>query len=754
MSRRKRPIQKPVAPPPSLVPAATPAPRGRILRRSGLAILLVLATALAYANSFHVPFLCDDIPAIVENPTIRHLWPLSRVLSPAAWGATTHARPVFNLTLALNFAVHQLNVVGYHVVNLAIHILNALLLFAILRRLLPHTERGTPRSAFFIALLWGLHPIHTQAVTYIIQRVESLASMFYLLTLYALVRSAHSLGPVPTGGPTSVSAGMEPGPPGACSTSGTRLVRRSLREGGRLKLFWPFVTVFACALGMGTKELMVTAPFMALLFDRAYLSDSWRELWRARRWLHAALFATLGIQAFLLLTQGGYRAEETGFGGSVHPWHYLMTQSRVILMYLRLAFWPAPLSFDYSDIPLVTSFADAWPSMAAVGALLAASLVLLWRAPRVGFLSLFVFAVLAPTSSVMPILDLAQERRLYLPLTALCALAVLGVFSLLQRLIPDRSPSPAHRRIPVVFLLLSLLAVGLGVLTFQRNRVYRSELALWLDTLEKRPQNAQAAVTAGAALLDLARLDDALTLFNRAIAIRPNGAMALNNRGLTHHRLGNFTAALQDFGAALQGTGMPAFYVHNNRGLTFAAIGRNDEALQDFTTAIDAMPMYARAYYNRGRLLAHLERHDEALADLQLAVRYAPERPENYLERGNLFAHLGRHRDAVSDFTTSMQVGMDSADVHFNRANSYAFLGDVDEALADYARTLALNPSLAPAYNNRASLLYTIGRMREAWQDIESCRRLGATPNANLVGLIEQHLDDDARTSPPRPNPN
>lgn len=700
-------------------------------------LLLVLAVALAYANSFRVPFLCDDIPAIVENPTIRQLWPLSRVLTPAAWGATTHARPIFNLTLALNFALHRLDVVGYHVANLAIHLSAVLILFGLSRRALLLTGRfgvhASRRVAFFIALLWGLHPIQTQAVTYIIQRVEALASMFYLLTLYALFRSAPDEdrhAPM-VGGPAAPPAADRgaAGPPRA-----------------RPNIIWPLIAIFACALGMGSKELMVTAPFMALLFDRAYLADSWRHVWRSRRWLHATLLATLGIQAFLILTQGGYRADETGFGGSVSPWHYLLTQSRVILMYLRLTFWPHPLSFDYSDIALVTSFTAAWPSMLAVGSLLTAALILAWRTPRLGVPALLIFAALAPTSSFMPILDIAQERRFYLPLAASSALFVTGIDVLASHLPSRRKPTLATTafQAPVSSFVLTLLAMALAILTFLRNRDYRSELSLWQDTLAKRPQNAQAAITAGAALLDLGRIDEALALFDRAIAIRPDNAMALNNRGLAHHRQGEFAAALQDFDAALRGKGMPAFYIHNNRGLTQAAIGKFDAALQDYTAAIDAMPMYARAYYNRGRLRAFLEQHDDALADFNQAVRYAPERAESYLDRGNLLAHLGRHRDAVADFTTAMHFGMNTADVHFNRANSYAFLGDVDEALADYARAIALNPGMAPAYNNRASLLYTIGRMREAWQDIEACRRLGAAPNASLVELIAQGLADDA----------
>lgn len=126
--------------------------------------------------------------------------------------------------------------------------------------------------------------------------------------------------------------------------------------------------------------------------------------------------------------------------------------------------------------------------------------------------------------------------------------------------------------------------------------------------------------------------------------------------------------------------------------------------------------------------------------------------PAQHLQRGIQLADAGSHRAAVSEFTAAIQLGLNTAELHLHRANSQAFLGNVDEALDDYAQALALQPDLAVAYNNRAALLYTIGRMREAWQDIESCRGLGATPHADLVGLIEEGLDS-GRTPPPLSNP-
>ncbi len=679
-----------------------PTPINRRIWIRGL--ILAVAIGLAYANTLRVPFMCDDIPAIVDNPTIRSWQPLHRLLTPPRWGATTHARPVLNLTLALNFQIGGLDVRGYHLLNIAIHGAAALILFGLLRRVLSRRAPafpGRPRAddlAFAVALLWALHPLGTQAVTYVIQRVESLMALFYLLTLYALTRAADA-----------------PAPPTARA--------------------WSVVAVAACTLGMASKEAMASAPLMALLFDRIYLAPNAGELWRRRKALHLGLMATWGVLVLLVLTQGGYRADETGFGATVSPWHYLLTQSGVILHYLRLAFWPHPLSFDYSDLTLATRLAEVWPQMVIVGLLVAGAVAALaWR-PRAAFPACLFFAVLAPTSSVMPILDLMQERRMYLPLAAVVLLVVLGVDRLGQHL-----RAPAWRRaLPAV--LLAAAVFTLGILTHKRNHVYRSEYTVWEDVLRSRPRNTQALVTMGACRLDEGCPREALDYFARALAIDPDSAMAHNNRGIALDRMGEHAQAVAAFTRAMQLPRYPAFYSQNNRGNAHLALGQTEAALADFSAAIAAMPVYANAYHNRGRLLAQQGRPREALVDLEAAIRYAPERPDFYTERGNILMALGRPVDARADFDRAIALGARDATVLYNRANARAMGEDLAGALEDFDAAIRLQPDFAPAYNNRASVRYLVGRTREAWADLETCRRLGATPSPELVRLVRAALE-------------
>jgi protein O-mannosyl-transferase len=279
--------------------------------------IIALAALAVYANTFSAPFVFDDKLAIVDNPSIRDLTAWRSVLSPPPGTAGAFGRPLVNLTLALNYAFGGLEVRGYHVVNLLIHALAALTLFGLVRRTLrcsgcgfqPQNHRleaDATLLSFTIALCWTVHPLATESVTCVIQRNESLASLFVLLTLYCFVRSADSPRPVR----------------------------------------WWIAATGANLLGMATKEIMVVAPLLVLLYDRAFCVGTLREAWRQRRWLHGTLAAGWLLLGWLVLGSHG-RNDTTGFGQGVGALDYALTQCWAIPHYLALSFWPAALVVDY-----------------------------------------------------------------------------------------------------------------------------------------------------------------------------------------------------------------------------------------------------------------------------------------------------------------------------------------------------------------------------------------------------------------------
>src|SRR5687768_4148784 len=361
---------------------------------------LVAAIVAAYLNSLGGPFVFDDLLAIPENPTIRQLWPLTDVLfPPRGEGLSVEGRPVLNLTLAVNYAIGGTAVRGYHVLNLAIHALAMLTLLGLVRRtlLLPRLRERFGRHALpiaaIIAALWSLHPLQTESVTYVIQRAESLVGLFYLLTLYCLVRGVgEALGVSSTCHSPARESRDEPAVP---VTIVPRLTpRATIQSSLSLRYGWLTLSVLACAIGVATKEVMVSAPLLVLVFDRAFVTGTLGEAWR-RRWpIHLALFSTWILLAALVI-RTGTRGGTAGFGIGVTPFDYALTQFEAVTRYVWLSLWPHPLIFDYG-VEWVESAIDVLPFMVVVVGLVAATIVAWWRWPAAAFLGLLFFAVLSP----------------------------------------------------------------------------------------------------------------------------------------------------------------------------------------------------------------------------------------------------------------------------------------------------------------------------------------------------------------------
>jgi hypothetical protein len=490
--------------------------------------LVVLVGIGAYHNSFSGQFLFDDYSCIVENPSIRTLWPL-RVTASAPPETALAGRPVVALSLALNYAVGRLNVWGYHAVNLTLHLVSALLVLGIVRRTLLSPRllsRYGPEASWLalaVALVWMAHPLLTESVTYITQRTELFVGLFLLLTLYCVIRSAGSNAP-----------------------------QR-----------WGAAAVVSCALGMASKEVMVVAPILVLLYDRAFLSGSVREAFRKRLWLYGGLSLTWVVLVALMTT--GPRTTTAGFGvQGLTPWDYAATQLGVILQYLRLAFWPHPLVVDYSDWPIAKSLADTAPAAGVIGSLVIATVWALRRRPEAGFLGAWFFVILAPTSSVLPIVtEVAAERRMYLPLCAVVTLVVLGGWECLRRV---GWQEPFRRRFAAG--LVAVLVGMLGVVTVKRNAIYRSEASILQDAIAARPKNARSHYNLGIALAEQGQRAEAIAHFREALRWDPRYAEAHGNLGLLLAQQGRHEEAMAHYTEALRLKPSLSTYVRPNASIT------------------------------------------------------------------------------------------------------------------------------------------------------------------------------------------
>jgi tetratricopeptide (TPR) repeat protein len=704
----------------------------RFIWTSLACLVLLLAGVAAYSDSFNGPFILDDT-ICVYLPSATHLWPIRPILAAP--------RPVVQFTLALNHAFGG-GVRGYHFFNLAIHLLAGLTLFGVMRRTLTmprldgrFSQETANALAFCTALLWMLHPLQTEAVTYVIQRMESLMGLFYLLALYCLIRSASSRRPVG----------------------------------------WTVASVICCALGMGCKEVMVTAPVMLLLYDRIFITGSFLETLRRRWFLYLALLAAGCVFLAGSVAQAFARSPlSAGFRlASVTPIEYARSQLGVILHYLALAFYPSGLCLDY-NWPVAQSLSDIAPGAIVIGLLLAATILALARRPMWGFAGVWFFLILAPTSSFLPIRDLAFEHRMYLSLAALAAVVVVAIYLLAERLARRLNEAEAESAFSAELIVLVLtisVAAVLGALTWHRNAQYQTGIEIWQDTVNKRPGNPRGWNNLADALINVGDYTRVLHCCDEAIRMRSNFPEPYNNRGLWYANQGQYEEAVKNYTQAIQlRENFPLAY--NNRASACIHLKRYAQAIQDcrraieldpqmamayynlgnacaktddnagaaeaFTKAIELRWTYAETYYDLGRALQRLGRRDEALANYDKAISLSLDYYEAYFERANLRAAAHLLSDAIQDFDIVIRLKPDDAEAYNGRGNARLSAGEYALAISDFDKALALKPGQPETCKSRAEAHYHLKAYDEAWADVQACEKLGGRPEPEFIRSLSR----------------
>jgi tetratricopeptide (TPR) repeat protein len=551
--------------------------------------------------------------------------------------------------------------------------------------------------AFAVALLWAVHPLLTESVTCVVQRTESLMGLFYLLTLYCFIRGARLRPRQAYGAAASGFADREGQKPEA-----------EEKAAGRGSFGWFGLSWLACLCGVASKEVMVTAPVIVLLYDRTFAAGTFAAAWRRRRGFYLALAATWLLLVGLLLRTGGSRGLAAGFGLGVSAWHYAMTQCQAIVLYLKLSVWPHPLLVDYGGY-VAGRVLVVWPQALLLAAILAAVIWALVRRPAFGFLGAWFFVILAPSSSVVPLVtQTIAEHRVYLPLAAVVVLAVLG----LQAAFP-------HRWLPVCLVL----AAGLGALTVRRNQVYRSAVAIWSDAVAKAPENARAFNNLGTALDTARDIDHAIVQYREALRLWPGYAEAHNNLGNDLRLTGHLPEAADEFYAAVQikPTFAEAYY---NLANTLVEWKRPSEAIGYYRKALQIKPEYSEAHANLGLALAGVGQLPAAIAEYQEALRIDPGYVVAHYDLGNALAETGRMPEAIREFEAALRLDPTYAKAESNLGNALFQIGQVPGAIVHYQAALRLEPDNPRTEYNLGNALLQQGRVGEAREHYEAALRL------------------------------
>jgi len=707
-----------------------PAPPGKpgnksLLRIQLVHIFLIAALGfLVYSNTFHSSFHWDDSPQIADNPVITSL---ENFTSNTRGYDFNPRRFMGYLTFALNYYVGGGSVIGYHVVNLGIHLINAFLVYflVLLTFKTPAMRQSASATgpppfliALFSALLFVSHPLQTEAVTYIVQRLASLATLFYLLSILMYIRGRLKL---------QGAEGEEPGE----DSSRSRHVFSSM--------LYALLSLLFAVLAMKTKETAFTLPIMIVLYEFTFFKTS-----PGKKLLFLLpVLLTLLIIPLSVLHSGRPLGEllsdvthQTRVQTSMSRWDYLMTEMSVIATYIRLMFLPVNQNLDYNYPRYHSLFTPhVLLSFLFLAAVLGLGAYLLYKSTGHGaqgtgqeaesedrnagaknevgsigepdpsascalpyaryyrlisFGIFWFFIALLVESSIIPIVDVIFEHRFYLPSAGLFIGITAGAFVVADRLQKEK----------VLIAALVLILLAFSGITYARNTVWKSETSLWEDTVSKSPGKA-----------------------------RPH-----SNLGYYYMEDGHLVKAEKELLAALR---LKPDYVEarTSLGNVYLMQGRRDDALRELKTALKLNPNYTEAHIDLGNLYAAEGRMDDALGEYKAVLKLKPDHVEAHISLGNVYLMKGLKGEALRAYQTALKLSPDDFQAHNNLGNLYFMEDRLDDAVKEYRIALKLNPGAVRTRRNLMTVYRKQGRLGETAKEQQ-----GISPKAES-NPAEEHMD-------------
>jgi len=724
----------------------------------GLAIAFLCSIALLlYVPTLNYPFHFDDYHNIVENPYIKNIKNFSLFLE----GLRIHGnwfRALPTLTFALNYHVHQLDVLGYHLINLILHMGSGILVYFISKHLFAlafrqerahfsddriglFTDDKRSLLSFYSAALFIVHPIQVNTVTYIVQRNEGMASFFYLLGFFFFIKGSFSKG---------FSRGLY------------------ISGAGVFSLF-----------AILSKEIGFTLPLAMVLFDLLFVCEN-RQMIKKRLKIYLGLGFLLSIYILFFLRGGILHIlfRQTHFWT---PWENLITQAKVIIQYIKLMFfpWPGWLNIDH-DFPISTSLFK-FPTLLSLSAILFIfflAIYLMKRRRLISFAIAWFFIVLAPTSSLIPIWDVMVEYRLYLPMFSY-GLILTFLFHGLYRFLIHRFPEKIGRGI-VIGVMFSLLCVY-SIFTIQRNYVFKDGIKLWEDAMRKSPHKTRVYLNLGVMLHKAHRLEEAREMMEVALSKNPkNHPLVYYNLGLVYADLGRYEEALSnltrylknnlwdgrtyyEIGSVYLRMGAleeahsyfrkaleinPQFTpVHASLGDLYSKKGRIQEAIVEYRKAIQLDPHLAYAYIRLGEAYLKEGNEETALIEMKKAIVIDPNLPDAYASLGSLSLQRGNFEEAFLYLKKALELDPKSPDVYNNLGVLYRERGQLDEAIVHYWKAIELDPNLFDAHVNLGEaygMKKMVGEALLAYQKAISIHpdRAEIYNNIGVIYLQEKRIEE------------
>ena len=690
-------------------------------------ILIPILVLIIYSNIYQCPFVFDDGPGIEENTTIRTL---SNYSSP---GGLLRPRAIVGFTFALNYKFGKLNVFGYHLVNVLIHIINGFIVYFLAQTIFtqlsntsaqrfgelnsPKSKVQGPRSkvqgpqpaisqstinnqqsiiflmSLTAALIFIAHPIQTQAVTYTVQRCASMAAMFYLASAFFYLKARI----------LAQSSKLE-----AQSSGGHPLSAFSLQSSAFFTL-----CIICGMLAFLSKQNTASLPGVILLAEYLVIDRTWEGWKRKIPWFCLtfafwALFVLYVIGFFSGGTGGGIEAggvledvsrltQETK---NVSRWSYLCTQFNVLVIYIRLFFLPIGQNLDYM-YPFRIGFFDGYTPL-AFAFLIGIIAIGIWnikKRPVICFGIFWFFITLSVESSLIPIRDALFEHRLYLPMFGFAIIVSYLVFHYLS-----------NKRSLALVLSLSII-ISLGLATNLRNITWQNDTTLWSDVVSKSFHNYRGHNNLGYVLDKQGRTEKAVEHYLQALRIQPDYAEA-----------------------------------HYNLAIHLDKQGRTKEAIEHCLQALRIDPDFAEAHYNLGNALDKQGHTEEAIGHYLQALRIQPDFAEAHNNLGNALSKQGHTAEAIEHYLQALRIQPDFAKTHNNLAVALNKQGRTEEAIAHYLQVLRIKPDYDQAHNNLAAALFLKGNIEGAIAHFRKALRINpdninAKNNLKKILMMQERND-------------
>jgi tetratricopeptide (TPR) repeat protein len=622
-----------------------------------LFLILSITPLVTYFNTLHNDFVFDDLLIIQGNETLSSLNSISSIINIT----TKKYRPVRTLSYAIDYHFSGLNPFSYHISNIVYHIINVFLIY-----LITHFVLKNRVAAFITALLFAVHPVHTESVTYISGRRDILFTLFYLTGFYSFLK-----------------------------------YRKTQR------FYFILFSMAAYLLSIGSKEMGVTLPAIFLVYDLINGLDqrekgpgsnpvkesikTFKKLWAQHKYFYSPFLTGALFFTFYKVFINSPSHQKGYYGDSLLT--TFLTVVKIIPHYLKLLVFPITLIADYSydAFPLVSSPFN-WSFLASATFLILLLLIIVRMVTRkkwIAFGGIWFFITLLPVCHIIPHHELLAERYLYLPSYGFCLIIALLFTSLLEN----------KRYLPLILPAFIAIIVLFSLRIIDRNKDWKDGMALWSKTVSTVPRCARAQSNLGVEYIKEGKHTEAMSHFQSALKINPAYAEAHNNTGLVYKEQGMYDDALNSFWSAIKFK-RRYFEAMSNMANTADLQGKHDNAIKLFKIIVKKRPGYAQAHNNLGVIYLKTGQLDLAEEHFSRTLTLNPSHLEALNNLGALYKNRGMYDKAIEEFKKALRINPDSAAVHCNLGTAYNNKAWYDRAISELKEALRLKPDFVDAMNN------------------------------------------------------